>query len=265
MAVLIDPPSWQARGRRWSHLASDSSVAELHAFAAGIGVPRRGFEGDHYDVPEERYAAAIAAGAIPVSTRELLRRLQGSGLRRPKRRGERVLASRRDPMTEDRVDVLLSTKAPTAPVTAVLLVAFAWRSVLCLIEGEGLLLPRAAVGPAGPDAATSALAARLLGDVHGESRAGPAVRPAAASAAGASPLGASYGGAAQVGYLRRIGPDARPAGGAEVVLRWWVPWSSGPPPARDGAWVDLGVAVALLPADVAPLVRAAVTGRPDQI
>ncbi len=94
MAVLIDPPLWPAHGRRWSHLASDASLRELHAFAAGLGIPERGFEGDHYDVPEDRYADTVAAGAIPVSSRELLRRLQGSGLRRPKRRGERVLASR---------------------------------------------------------------------------------------------------------------------------------------------------------------------------
>ena len=257
MAVLIDPPSWQARGRRWSHLASDSSVAELHAFAARIGVPRRGFEGDHYDVPEERYAAAVAAGAIPVSTRELLRRLQSSGLRRPKRRGERVLASRRDPVTLDRIDVLLSTKAPTGPVTAVQLVTFSWRSVLCLINGEGLLLPRAEVGPAGPDAATSALAAGLLGTADEAVRIPPPGPPAAG--------GAVYGGALQVGYLRRIRAGATVAGCAEVVLRYWVPWSGAPPPAVDGAWVDLGIAVALLPSDVAPLVRAAVTGRPDQV
>ena len=95
MAVLIDPPLWPAHGRRWSHLASDASLVELHAFAARAGIPERGFEGDHYDVPEERYADTVAAGAMPVSSRELLRRLQDSGLRRPKRRGEKVLLSGR--------------------------------------------------------------------------------------------------------------------------------------------------------------------------
>ena len=53
MAVLIDEPRWWFRGRRWSHLVSDESLDELHAFADLTGIPRRGFQGDHYDVPEE--------------------------------------------------------------------------------------------------------------------------------------------------------------------------------------------------------------------
>ena len=87
MGLLIDPPAWNAHGRRWSHLVSDTSLTELHAFARRLGVPERGFEGDHYDIPEERYSTVVAAGAVPVSSRELLRRLRASGLRRPKRRG----------------------------------------------------------------------------------------------------------------------------------------------------------------------------------
>lgn len=82
--ILIDPPGPIAHGRRWSHLASDVSIAELQAFADRVGLPRRGFERDHYDVPEERYAAVVAEGAIPVSSRELVARLHGAGLRRPK-------------------------------------------------------------------------------------------------------------------------------------------------------------------------------------
>lgn len=89
MAILIDPPAWPAHGRRWSHLVSDDSVGELHAFAERIGIPRRAFEGDHYDVPEERYAAVLAAGAVPTPPRELLEALRRSGLRMPKRRGDR--------------------------------------------------------------------------------------------------------------------------------------------------------------------------------
>ena len=91
MALLIDPPAWPAHGRLWSHLVSDRSFEELHAFAAAVQVPRRAFEGDHYDVPQERYADLVRAGARPVPSRELLRALQRSGLRRPKRQGERVL------------------------------------------------------------------------------------------------------------------------------------------------------------------------------
>jgi hypothetical protein len=68
----------------WSHLASDASYEELHAFARVAGVPERGFDRDHYDVPEEWYDAIVAAGAIPVSSRELVARLVASGLRRRK-------------------------------------------------------------------------------------------------------------------------------------------------------------------------------------
>ena len=65
VSILIDPPSVPWRGRMWSHVASDESFEELHAFAAALGVPRRGFDRDHYDVPAEYYDAIVAAGAMP--------------------------------------------------------------------------------------------------------------------------------------------------------------------------------------------------------
>lgn len=81
MTVLIDQPAWPAHGMLWSHLVSDSSLAELHAFAAANAIPRRGFHLDHYDVPAGRYDALVAAGALPVGNRELVTRLRASGLR----------------------------------------------------------------------------------------------------------------------------------------------------------------------------------------
>ena len=85
MAVLIDTPVWHWRGRLWSHLASDVSYDELHAFVAReLGIPRRAFQGDHYDIPEDLYEVAVAAGAQPVECRELLSRLMAAGLRRRK-------------------------------------------------------------------------------------------------------------------------------------------------------------------------------------
>ena len=81
MALLIDDPIWHWNGRRWCHLASDTSLAELHDFAASLGIPTRGFHGDHYDVPEEHRHKVVTAGAQPVSSRELLQRLRGGGLR----------------------------------------------------------------------------------------------------------------------------------------------------------------------------------------
>lgn len=81
MAILIDEARWWWRGRRWCHLVSDESLDELHAFADAVGIPRRGFQGDHYDVPEEHRAELIAAGATAVESRELVRRLRVAGLR----------------------------------------------------------------------------------------------------------------------------------------------------------------------------------------
>jgi hypothetical protein len=81
MTVLIDRPAWPAHGTLWSHLVSDASLQELHDFAQRAGVPRRAFDLDHYDVPAERYDELVALGAQPVSMRQLVERLRGSGLR----------------------------------------------------------------------------------------------------------------------------------------------------------------------------------------
>jgi hypothetical protein len=81
MTVLLDRPAWPAHGTLWSHLVSDASLQELHAFAEKAGVPRRAFDLDHYDVPAERYDELVALGAEPVTYRDLVVRLRDSGLR----------------------------------------------------------------------------------------------------------------------------------------------------------------------------------------
>ncbi len=255
MTVLIDPPSWPAHGRRWSHLVSDASLAELHAFARRLGVPDRGFEGDHYDLPEERYADAVHAGAVPVSSRELLRRLQESGLRRPKRRGERVLASTQ--LADGvRVDTLQSSRQPVGPVDAVILVVHRAGDLLVLGDGEGLTLPRTPVRDDALDAA-STLLDRLLGPAR------PTTPPV------------------QLGYLRTVRAVAtetartsrtsgRPGPGRvefAVVWRWLLEAAAGAgEPEPPALWHGAVEAVALLPADLAPLLRtpagSARSGRP---
>ena len=84
VTVLVDPPIWPWRDRLWAHLVSDESYEELHAFAEALGLPRRAFQGDHYDVPEDVRLRAIELGALPVTGRELITRLLRSGLRRRK-------------------------------------------------------------------------------------------------------------------------------------------------------------------------------------
>jgi muramoyltetrapeptide carboxypeptidase len=118
VTLLIDPPNAHGHGRVWSHLASDTSYAELHRFAQSLGIPQRGFDRDHYDIPAERYDAVVAAGAVPVSSRELIARLLAAGLRRrkastlaPKKAGRSLIrAGRLRP--GDRVAVV----APAGPV-----------------------------------------------------------------------------------------------------------------------------------------------------
>jgi hypothetical protein len=88
VTVLVDAAVWPWRGRKWAHLVSDESYDELHAFADRLGLPRRAFQGDHYDVPTEIRDQAIALGAQEVPARELVRRLQSSGLRRRRSRAE---------------------------------------------------------------------------------------------------------------------------------------------------------------------------------
>lgn len=82
MAILVDECVWPWRDRLWCHLVSDSDLDELHAFARWIGIPDRAFQGDHYDIPEEARAVAVAEGAVEVSSRDVVRALHAAGLRR---------------------------------------------------------------------------------------------------------------------------------------------------------------------------------------
>lgn len=135
--ILIDPPSVPARGRLWSHLVSDTSLTELHAFADRVGIPRLAFDRDHYDIPADRYAVLVEAGAVPVSAKELVARLAGSGLRRRKHDalgarppgGSRTRPRRLVP--GDRVRVV----APAGPVGAGRLAAG-----IAVLEGWGLVV-----------------------------------------------------------------------------------------------------------------------------
>jgi predicted metal-dependent HD superfamily phosphohydrolase len=95
MAILIDPPAWPAHGTLWSHLVSDTDYEELHAFAARLGVPRRGFDLDHYDVPAARYEQAIALGARAVTAKEVVHSLRSAGLRVRQVDREAVIPQRR--------------------------------------------------------------------------------------------------------------------------------------------------------------------------
>ena len=69
----------------WSHMISNVSYDELHGFADGLGIPQRAFERDHYDLIAERHEQAVRAGAVQVSSREIVALLHSAGLRRRKK------------------------------------------------------------------------------------------------------------------------------------------------------------------------------------
>lgn len=80
MTVYVDDAFIPARvGRitaRWCHMAADTRE-ELDAMAARIGLSMAwiqypGTWKEHYDLTESRRAAAIAAGAVVTSRRELV-------------------------------------------------------------------------------------------------------------------------------------------------------------------------------------------------
>lgn len=86
MTVWIDAPTWPHQGTHFAHLVSDSALEELHDLAERAGVHPRGFDRDHYDVPERLLGACLDAGAVPAHTRRLVQALRESGLRLTKAR-----------------------------------------------------------------------------------------------------------------------------------------------------------------------------------
>ncbi len=76
MAVYVDEPIWEWRGRRWCHLTADTEE-ELHAFAAMLGLERSRFQTkperpwvDHYDIPDDKRDEAVALGAVELTFKE---------------------------------------------------------------------------------------------------------------------------------------------------------------------------------------------------
>ncbi len=55
---------------KMSHMLGDSED-ELHAMADRIGVARKWYQGDHYDIAMSKRALAVAAGAVEVTLRQM--------------------------------------------------------------------------------------------------------------------------------------------------------------------------------------------------
>jgi|HubBroStandDraft_1064217.scaffolds.fasta_scaffold48116_5 hypothetical protein len=75
MSVYVDQPIHRFRQMLMCHMLADSPE-ELHEMADRIGMARKWYQYDastpHYDLPREKRAAAIAAGAVEVARRDLV-------------------------------------------------------------------------------------------------------------------------------------------------------------------------------------------------
>lgn len=89
MSVYVDDAVHPWRGERWAHLMADT-LAELHAFATLLGLPRHAFQdrhsGAHYDVTSAMREHALALGAVAVSRHADRERLRAV-IRRAKAQG----------------------------------------------------------------------------------------------------------------------------------------------------------------------------------
>lgn len=69
MTVYVDDMRARYGRMIMCHMISDSEE-ELHAMADRIGVARRWYQGDHYDVSLGMRERAIAGGAVPITLRQ---------------------------------------------------------------------------------------------------------------------------------------------------------------------------------------------------
>ena len=74
MAVYVDDmykyPMGQFRRMKMSHMIADTE-SELHEMAIKIGVARKWYQGDHYDICMSMRVKAVSLGAKEITLREL--------------------------------------------------------------------------------------------------------------------------------------------------------------------------------------------------
>lgn len=87
------------RYKGWSHMVSDTSEEELHAFAARLGLKRSWFQSRpkasaaHYDLTPTKRALAVKLGAVEVTSKELVMRNYEDREARDVPRGETMKTS----------------------------------------------------------------------------------------------------------------------------------------------------------------------------
>ena len=70
MTVYVDTMQAPFRGMLMCHMIADTEH-ELHAMAAAIGMPRKRYQRDHYDIPMDMKELAMRNGAREIGMREL--------------------------------------------------------------------------------------------------------------------------------------------------------------------------------------------------
>jgi hypothetical protein len=87
MTIMVDEVRvWPTKIRCFKsgscHLTTDGTIADLHAFAARIGMKREWFQehhlAPHYDLTPGRRDRAVALGAVFVPMREQLARVRAA-------------------------------------------------------------------------------------------------------------------------------------------------------------------------------------------
>jgi len=95
MAAPYKPAHRPGRTYVMCHMIADTE-AELHAMADKIGVARKWYQGDHYDIAKSKRALAIEHGARAITTRQLacmaMLRRRGLPMGEPETAIERRLA-----------------------------------------------------------------------------------------------------------------------------------------------------------------------------
>lgn len=71
MAVYVDDMRAQVGRMIMCHMLSDTE-AELHKMAEEIGVARKWFQGDHYDIALSKRKMAVRLGAQEITQREMV-------------------------------------------------------------------------------------------------------------------------------------------------------------------------------------------------
>ena len=79
MTVYVDAARWPLGRMLMCHMMSED-LEELHAMADTIGVARKHFQGDHYDVCKSKRELALRNGAVEGTGRDMIairRKLRG--------------------------------------------------------------------------------------------------------------------------------------------------------------------------------------------